>query len=163
MSGNENPVLPSAGITENSEPQVIGTYSSGSPVMSVPSSIFKEPFEHATLQVYSLEVNFESAFIFDSPEEESVPYLVLAGHENETGHSFVIGIEILRASGNYLMDPPSSFDRAHWKCSGSPCSSCSPERGRFGGVTGCVCNSVGFCNHESSGGFLLWLEAVWPF
>ncbi len=139
----------------------IGTYSGASyELTQLDLAILDSVFSTVFADSLDATASVDSAYIFDSPETDSIPYLILEGVVNDTISTF--GVELRREDGYYYCltteDDPNQLERV-WVCrKESSCSGrCKKVRNGIGVVTGCACKTgSGGCSFDEYGGF--WRE-----
>jgi hypothetical protein len=147
----------SDGLFSEEEEIIIGTYDSetSSISLNLTQAEFDSVFVEAVFDEEELTVTFDTAFIDDEFEPGYVPYLIFRGYKAD-GSSYILGIELEKVDGNYIMIPARA-----WKCEGVNCNGCKPTRTNLV-VTGCICvgdpiePGASGCNHSSSGGGSIW-------
>lgn len=144
---------------------VVGSYSSGSPEITIPNDALDSIYRYYYSNVIGEEAEFTEAEIIDDPDIDSAyVYIFLYGNVVWNEASASLGIPVVRTEDEeYVVS--AVCNTSAWSCTGDDCSSCSPNRNWFlGKVTGCSCNDEeGHCNHTVSGkSFMEWVVKVIP-
>lgn len=142
---------------------VVGSYSSGSPEITIPNDALDSIYRYYFSNVLGDEAEFIEAEIIDDPDIDSAyVYIFLYGNITWNEASAILGIPVERTEDEEYIILAASNTSA-WSCVGDDCSSCSPNRKwALGKVTGCTCNDEdGNCNHTVSGkSFMEWVMDV---
>lgn len=136
----------------------IGTYSGASSQLTeLDLKVLDSAFTTVFADSLDATASLDSAYIYDSPETDSIPYLVLEGVVNDSTRTY--GIELRREDGFYYCltneNDPNQLERV-WKCTKqtSCVGRCKKLRNGIGVVTDCSCTGgVGGCNFDEYGGW----------
>ncbi|MGM0642120.1 MAG: hypothetical protein ACQESN_11935 [Thermotogota bacterium] len=145
-------------IMANSEgefPIVFGSYSSGSPEITIEmaaiDSLYKRYYFEKNESIVSMN---EAEIVENSNEETADAYLVISGINDNTEESRVLGLPLMKDEENedYLIKR--MVPTGHYECIAENCNHCE---GSYSGGCNCVGEPIdedapSGCNHNTSGG-----------